>query len=269
MNKYKAKKIITIVFSAVLFICAGFGAAADSGLYTAELFGGVIACKTNQNISVAAPAAENAPYVIAIDPGHGGMDTGAQRLMDEVDICDKTAGYLYRMLENDGNFTPVLTRNADSFPSPKERAETANKRGACLLISIHANSDSHSSSRGFECFALPPGRQLHGRSLKFAALVSKHMQQAGRKIRGEAEAGGIKYAYYFGSEKKIVPATDDKIRSRKTFGVLENALCPAVLVEQCFITNSSDVAAWGSDEGCRKAARAYYRAIKEYFLANN
>ena len=118
MNKYKPKKIITIVFSAVLFICAGFGAAADSGLYTAELFGGMIACRTNPDISVAAPAAENAPYVIAIDPGHGGMDTGAQRLMDEVDICDKTAGYLYRMLENDENFTPMLTRDTDSFPSP-------------------------------------------------------------------------------------------------------------------------------------------------------
>ncbi len=269
MNKYKAKKIITIVFSAVLLICAGFGAAADSGLYTAELFGGMIACRTNPDISVAAPAAENAPYVIAIDPGHGGMDTGAQRLMDEVDICDKTAGYLYRMLENDENFTPMLTRDTDSFPSPKERAAAANSRGASLLISIHANSDSHSSSSGFECYALPPGRQLHSRSLKLAGLISSHMQQAGRKIRGEAEACGIKYAYYFGSDKKIVPSTDSKIRSRKTFGVLENALCPAVLVEQCFITNSSDIAAWGSDEGCRKAARAYYRAIKEYFMANN
>ena len=54
MNKYKPKKIITIVFSAVLFICAGFGAAAGGGLYTAELFGGMIACRTNPDISVAA-----------------------------------------------------------------------------------------------------------------------------------------------------------------------------------------------------------------------
>lgn len=269
MKKDRAKKIAAAVLSSALFLFAGLGAATGDGLYTAELFGGMISCQIQQDISVASALTESAPYVIAIDPGHGGMDTGAQRIMDEVDICDKTAEYLYRMLENDKNFTPVLTRNADSFPSPKERAETANKRGACLLISIHANSDSHSSSRGFECFALPPGRQLHGRSLKFAGLVSKHMQQAGRKIRGEAEAGGIKYAYYFGSDKKIVPSTDSKVRTRKTFGVLENALCPAVLVEQCFITNSADVAAWGSDEGCRKAARAYYRAIKEYFPANS
>ena len=41
--------------------------------------------------------------------------------------------------------------------------------------------------------------------------------------------------------------------------------CPAVLAEQCFVTNEADAARFGSEEGCKKAARIYYEAICEYF----
>ena len=40
--------------------------------------------------------------------------------------------------------------------------------------------------------------------------------------------------------------------------------CPAVLAEQCFITNASDVESFGTEEGCKRAAEAYYRAICGY-----
>ena len=50
-----------------------------------------------------------------------------------------------------------------------------------------------------------------------------------------------------------------------TFGVLEQAGCPAVLAEQCFVTNAEDVAAFAGEEGCRRAAEVYYRAICRYF----
>ena len=43
--------------------------------------------------------------------------------------------------------------------------------------------------------------------------------------------------------------------------------CPAVLAEQCFITNQADVEAFGTEEGCKKAAAAYYRAICRYWEA--
>ena len=50
-----------------------------------------------------------------------------------------------------------------------------------------------------------------------------------------------------------------------TFGVLEQAGCPAVLAEQCFVTNAEGVAAFAGEEGCRRAAEVYYRAICRYF----
>ena len=46
--------------------------------------------------------------------------------------------------------------------------------------------------------------------------------------------------------------------------MLKNMDCPAVLVEQCFITNAADVEKFGTEEGCKTAAAAYYRAICRY-----
>ena len=207
---------------------------------------------------------DSAPYVIAIDPGHGGMDTGALAIVKEYQVIDTTAQALFDLLSADPDFVPVMTRT-DTDPSNDERAATATTAGADLLISIHANSDSHSSSKGFECFAQPPGRTFHRQSYRFAGLIVSQMAAAGHTIRGGEEKTGIKYAYYYGSDKRIVDSSDSKVRSRKSFGILEKSPCPRVLVEQCFITNHSDVQNWATQTGCNRAAQAYYQAIKQYF----
>lgn len=204
------------------------------------------------------------PYVIAIDPGHGGMDTGALAIVKEYRVIDATAQALSDLLTADPDFVPVITRT-DKDPSNDERTATAASAGADLLISIHANSDSHSSSKGFECFAQPPGRTFHRQSYHFATLIVAQMAAAGHTIRGDEEKTGIKYAYYYGNDKRIVDSSDNKVRSRKSFGILEKSPCPRVLVEQCFITNHADVQNWASQTGCKKAAQAYYQAIKQYF----
>ena len=41
--------------------------------------------------------------------------------------------------------------------------------------------------------------------------------------------------------------------------------CPAVLAEQCFVTNDEDVEHFGSEQGCKTVARIYYEAICTYF----
>ena len=233
--------------------------------YTAvsELMYGVSLCTAHKHTAVMVQ--QSPPYVIAIDPGHGGMDTGAQAIVEEYQVIDQTADFLYRLLEADENFIPVMTRT-DTDPESGPRADVANSAGANLLISIHANCDSHKSSKGFECFPTPPGRTYHQQSLKFAEIVVELMRGAGHTIRGNEQKTGIKYAYYYGNEKRIVDSDDDKIRSRKSFGVLEKTNCPRLLVEQCFVSNYDDVQNWASPEGCERAAQLYYKAIKQYFL---
>ena len=72
------------------------------------------------------------------------------------------------------------------------------------------------------------------------------------------------FAYYNGKSKRIVDSTDTKIREQKSFGIVERPYCPAVLVEQCFLTIT---AMWktGRRDGCARAARIYYEAICAYF----
>jgi N-acetylmuramoyl-L-alanine amidase len=203
------------------------------------------------------------PYTIALDPGHGGMDRGAEALVDEVIVCERTVDDLYALLDSDPNYCPVRTRENGIDLSTKDRAQVATDHHASLLLSIHANSDSSTrQSHGFECFPTPPGRVYYPQAMRFAHCLADGMEGAGHRLHGQ---NGIRFAYYNGHSKKIVPSTDTRVRSMKSFGMVEKPACPAVLVEQCFLTNYKDVKQWASEEGCARAARVYYEAICTYF----
>lgn len=89
------------------------------------------------------------------------------------------------------------------------------------------------------------------------------MQASGAALRGH---GGVRYIYYLeNDQKQLVEITHTEIREERSFTLLEDVNCPAVLAEQCFVTNEADAARFGSEEGCKKAARIYYEAICEYF----
>lgn len=202
------------------------------------------------------------PYTIALDAGHGGMDTGAEGYLDEVVMCEQTVDALYNLLALDDNFIPVRTRPNGEKYSADERAQTAAQNKASLFLSIHGNSDGDSASHGFECFPTPPGRIWAQESMAFAQCIAQQMESAGHRLRG---TNGIRFAYYEGKRKFLVDSSDDRVRDLKSFGVLEKAPCPAVLVEQGFITNAQDADNWASPEGCRRAAQVYYQSICQYF----
>lgn len=204
-----------------------------------------------------------APFVVAIDAGHGGGDVGATGILNECDMTAATAAELTALLQADPNFTPVQTRaDYDTAAQPADRAAEANRQKAQLLLSIHGNSDPGGTASGFECYPVPPGRARHTNSLAFAQMLAGQMQAAGQSLRA---GNGIRYAYYNGTEKILVDSSDSTEREEPTFGILEKADCPAVLVEQCFVTNADDVAAFGSEEGCKTSARCYYYAVCAYF----
>ena len=201
-------------------------------------------------------------HVVAVDAGHGGADVGAKGLVDETAVTQATAAALLALLEADGAYAPVQVHTDDTAPSPQQRAQTAREAGAELFLSLHANKDSAASSCGFECYAVPPGREQHAESLAFARLVCARMAQAGARIRG---TDGVRYAYYRSGSKMMKESADDTVYRYPTFGVLQNAACPAVLIEQCFVSNADDLAAWGGEAGCAAAAYCYYQAICDYF----
>ena len=211
------------------------------------------------------PQVGNPPYRVAVDAGHGGNDPGARGVLEEKALTSATAEELLRWLEQDPNYTPLRIRESfDVTATPAERAAEAVKLHPQLLLSIHGNSAANgSAASGFECYPVVPGRAWHDESVYFAGLLAEGMQQAGAALRGY---GGVRYIYYLeNDQKQIVEIAHTEVRAERSFTILEDSGCPAVLAEQCFVTNPSDVERFGSEEGCKKAARIYYEAICNYF----
>ena len=210
------------------------------------------------------PQVGDPPYRVAIDAGHGGNDPGARGVVEEKEMTAQTSEALLALLEADPNYIPLRSRESyDVTAKPSERAGAINAQSPQLLLSIHGNSAPEgSTAAGFECYPSVPGRTWHQESYYFAQQLAQGMQAAGAKLRGH---GGIRYIYYQGEVKQLVESTHTEVRDERSFTLLEDVNCPAVLAEQCFVTSEEDVAQFGSEEGCKTVARAYYEAICAYF----
>ena len=208
------------------------------------------------------PQVGDPPYRVAIDAGHGGSDPGARGVVEEKDVTAETASALLQWLEQDSNYIPLQTRESfDVTATPAERAAAARAQAPQLLLSVHANSAANgSTAAGFECYPSVPGRTWHAESFYFARLLASGMQAS---LRGH---GGVRYIYYLeDDQKQLVESTHTEVRAERSFTLLEDVDCPAVLAEQCFVTSAEDVERFGSEEGCRKVARIYYEAVCAYF----
>ncbi|MGN0894042.1 MAG: N-acetylmuramoyl-L-alanine amidase [Succinivibrio sp.] len=112
------------------------------------------------------------PFIIAIDPGHGGKDPGAigKRGVREKNVTLAISKALYNYINSNRNFRGTLTRSSDVFIDLDRRSEIARKRKADLLISIHADSveSGSSSARGASVLVLSENRALreNGKILK-------------------------------------------------------------------------------------------------------
>lgn len=211
------------------------------------------------------PQVGEPPYRVTVDAGHGGSDPGAVGVIAEKDMTAATAAALLQWLEQDTNYIPAQTRETfDATATPAQRAAAAAAQNPQLLLSIHGNSAANgSTAAGFECYPVVPGRVWHEESLYFARLLADRMRDAGASLRGH---GGVRYIYYLeNDQKQLVESTHTETRAERSFTILEDSGCPAVLAEQCFVTSAADVERFGSEAGCKKAARIYYEAVCAYF----
>lgn len=206
------------------------------------------------------------PFEIGLDAGHGGEDVGAQGIINEVELTEKTTAFLEEILKEDGRFRVVLSRKYGEGKGINERNAIFQRKNPDIVLSIHGNADATGVGHGFECYPSPPGRKNYESSYIFAQMLANEMQQLGSTLRG---SGGIRYGYYIpdgtgNMVKTIVEANDVTEYEYGSFGMVEGMDCPAVLLEQCFVTNENDVLTFATEEGCRNAAKAYYQAICKY-----
>ncbi len=88
------------------------------------------------------PIAAAVKHTIVIDPGHGGIDPGADSIAGypEKEITLATARALRRALEDTGRYRVVLTRDNDIYLKLPERVRRARAAHGDLFISLHADS---------------------------------------------------------------------------------------------------------------------------------
>ncbi|HAR80544.1 MAG TPA: hypothetical protein DCR21_06895 [Succinivibrionaceae bacterium] len=102
------------------------------------------------------------PFVIALDPGHGGKDPGAigKSGVKEKKVTLAIAQDLARYIRSNKQFKVVMTRNSDRFIELNQRSEIARRNKADVLISIHADSvaSNSSSARGASVWVLSNNR---------------------------------------------------------------------------------------------------------------
>ncbi len=83
----------------------------------------------------------DAKPIIVLDPGHGGVDPGTSSKsgVTEKEIVLEFARRLKEKLAATGRYEIYLTRDDDTFLPLKERVAIAQKKGAGLFLSIHAD----------------------------------------------------------------------------------------------------------------------------------
>ncbi len=95
------------------------------------------------------------PIVVVLDPGHGGIDPGAERDgLREADLMLTFARELKETLLRDGRFLVVLTRDDDVFVPLEARISIARAAGAHVFLSLHADALAEGEASGATIYTL-------------------------------------------------------------------------------------------------------------------
>ena len=106
-------------------------------------------------MALAVSIAANKPFVVVIDAGHGGRDTGCVgAISKEKDLTLKMALAIGKFIEqNCSDVKVIYTRKTDVFLELWQRAEIANRNKADLFISVHINAlPGGKIARGFQTY---------------------------------------------------------------------------------------------------------------------
>ena len=95
------------------------------------------------------------PLVVVLDPGHGGIDPGAEQDgRDEADLMLTFARELKEVLLRDGRFVVVLTRDEDEFVPLETRISISRAVGAHVFLSLHADALAEGEAVGATIYTL-------------------------------------------------------------------------------------------------------------------
>lgn len=192
--------------------------------------------------------------IIAVDPGHGGIDPGSKGNsgMEEEEITLAVSQKLKEILTGAGAIV-IMTRESDMDLSDPDggrlitrkrqdlsrRLELAEKNGAELYLSVHVN-----------CFKSGPLE--HG-----AQVFYQPGSEEGKALAESIQAEMIRV---LGNTNRKAKAVD--------YYTTRNSKMPATIVEVGFISNPKEEKLMCDPDYQRKLAYAMYCGLVKYFAGN-
>jgi N-acetylmuramoyl-L-alanine amidase len=215
---------------------------------------------------------------IAIDPGHGGYDTGTigPHGLLEKNLCLDVALRLGQLIdENIPGAEVFYTRKDDRHVPLEERTAIANRANADLFISIHANSSHNREARGVETYSLSLATSQDSAELAMRenALTQSSLHDlpelikriAGNEKIAESKQLAVDAQNALSQSLQLVSRSEmNRGVKQAPFIVLTGANMPAVLSEISFASNANDESLLLESSQRQRIAEGLYRGIAAY-----
>ncbi|WP_460218837.1 N-acetylmuramoyl-L-alanine amidase family protein [Psychroserpens sp. MEBiC05023] len=221
-------------------------------------------------------------FVVVLDAGHGGHDSGNLGSgYKEKDIALNIVKQIGKTLSNNKDIKVIYTRTKDVFVTLRGRAKIANDADADLFVSVHCNAHN-SSANGTETFVL--GLHANQRNFEIAkkenevifleADYEQHYEGFDPNSPESVISFGIIQEQYLDQSISLARHIEDNFKAQQKrksrgvkqagFWVLHNTYMPSVLVETGFLTYKKEGAYLHSKTGQSKMAKSISDAILDY-----
>ena len=220
-------------------------------------------------------------YVIALDPGHGGVDPGARGTQGTLEkkVVLELARELKRQLLDTGKYRVVMTRSRDVFVRLRERIAIANRAGAHLFVSLHADSIGNRHLRGGSVYTLSE-RASDKEAEALARRENKSDIIAGVDLNVQSQTvakilidlrqritknNSVLFAKLLAEQLGKKTLMLRRKHRFAGFAVLKAPAIPSVLIEMGYLSNVKDEKLIRRASHRRKIAKAVVIAIGRYF----
>ena len=229
-----------------------------------------------------ASAAALAKPVIVLDPGHGGVDSGARGLggaQEKILVFDFCAE-LKRQLDATKRYAVVMTRDGDQYVDLDDRVAIARRANASLLISVHADTLSEDKTVSGSTVYTVADRASDAEAARIVARENAADRRPGGDNRlDNPDVADIlfdlkrretrTYAHVFSrglvDDLRTAAKLNHNPERSAGFVVLKAPEFPSVLVELGYLSNAQDVQSLASPAWRDKAAAAMVKAIDSFF----
>jgi N-acetylmuramoyl-L-alanine amidase len=219
--------------------------------------------------------------LVVIDPGHGGIDSGAETStgIKEKDIVLAFSLKLQELLVASGRFDVALTREDDTFLRLEERVALARANKADLFLSVHADSFQQPEIRGASVYTRDENatdvldKVLADEENKTDVIAGFAMPQMAPEVVDillDLMRREMRHQSFMAAQA-IVHQLEPSVELRRfpvrqaDFFVLQAPDVPSVLLELGFLSNADDMANLLRGDWQDRTADALARGISTYF----